>query len=101
MEKTKSLLEKNWIWSALAFGIPIVVAILICAAAGIYPFGENCMLHIDMYHQYCPFFMEFWEKLHEGGSLLYFGSAGFLNEVLIPCPPTRLWAYWSIMWRGV
>ena len=61
-EKCKQLLEKKWIWSAAAFGIPFIASVIICAAMGIYPFGENCVLHVDMYHQYCPFFMEFHKK---------------------------------------
>ena len=100
-ERYKSLMEKNWIWGASAFGIPFIVCVIICAANGIYPFGENCILHIDMYHQYCPFFMEFREKLTEGGSLLYSWNLGLgsdfvalyayylaspLNWLLILCP---------------
>ena len=55
----KDMIETKWMWRAVAFGIPFVVSILICAAKEIYPFGNNCILHVDMYHQYCPFFMEF------------------------------------------
>lgn len=101
VEKANALLKKNWIWSALAFGIPFVVSIIICAGAGIYPFGENCILHVDMYHQYCPFFMELQDKLTSGGSLLYSWNLGLgsdfvalyayylaspLNWLLILCP---------------
>lgn len=101
MEKVNALLKKNWIWSALAFGIPFVVSVIICAAAGIYPFGENCILHVDMYHQYCPFFMELQDKLTNGGNLLYSWNLGLgsdfvalyayylaspLNWLLILCP---------------
>ena len=100
-EKLEALFKKNWIWSVLAFAIPFVVSVIICAAAGIYPFGENCILHVDMYHQYCPFFMEFQEKLTSGGSLLYSWNMGLgsdfiahyayylaspLNWLLILCP---------------
>ena len=100
-EKIVALLKKNWIWSALAFGIPFVVSVIICAAAGIYPFGESCILHVDMYHQYCPFFMEMQEKLTSGGSFLYSWNLGLgsdfiglyayylaspLNWLLILCP---------------
>lgn len=101
IEKLKGLAKKNWIWSVCAFGIPFVVSVLICAAAGIYPFGENCILHVDMYHQYCPFFMELQEKLTSGGSLLYSWNLGLgsdfvalyayylaspLNWLLVLCP---------------
>ncbi len=81
-ERVQKLLEKNWIWSALAFGIPFFASVIICAASGVYPFGENCILHVDMYHQYCPFFMQFHEKLTEGGSLLYTWSLGLGSDFL-------------------
>ncbi|MGN1157413.1 MAG: YfhO family protein [Agathobacter sp.] len=101
MNKLKQLLEKNWIWYVLSFAIPFVVSVCICAGAGIYPFGENCILHMDMYHQYCPFFMELREKLTTGGSLLYSWNVGLgadfvslfayylsspLNWLLVLCP---------------
>ena len=100
-EKVVTLLKKNWIWSALAFAIPFVVSVVICAAQGIYPFGENCILHVDMYHQYCPFFMEMQDKLTNGGSFLYSWNLGLgsdfvglyayylaspLNWLLLLCP---------------
>ena len=81
-EKCKQLLEKKWIWSAAAFGIPFIASVIICAAMGIYPFGENCVLHVDMYHQYCPFFMEFHKKLTEGGSLLYSWDLGLGSDFI-------------------
>lgn len=101
MKNRKVILEKNWIWYTLAFMIPFVVSICICIGAGVYPFGENCILHMDMYHQYCPFFMELQEKLTSGGSLLYSWNLGLgsdfvalyayylaspLNWLLILCP---------------
>ena len=100
-EKLVALVKKNWIWSAFAFGIPFVVSIIICASMGIYPFGENCILHVDMYHQYCPFFTEFMNKLKAGDSLLYSWSIGLgadfvslyayylaspLNWLIVLCP---------------
>lgn len=54
-----------------AFLLPVILALLVCVSSGIYPFGEKCMLHIDMYHQYEPFFTEFMDKLKNGDSLLY------------------------------
>ena len=100
-KKWNVLFEKKWIWSALAFAIPFLASVIICAGCGIYPFGENCILHVDMYHQYCPFFMELREKLTTGGSLLYSWNLGLgsdfislyayylaspLNWLLILCP---------------
>lgn len=74
--------NKNWFWSAITFGIPFLVSVLICAGCGIYPFGENCILHVDMYHQYCPFFMELHEKLTTGGSLFFSWNLGLGSDFL-------------------
>ena len=100
-EKIGTLLKKNRIWSVFAFAIPFVASVIICAAQGIYPFGENCILHVDMYHQYCPFFMEMQDKLANGDSFLYSWNLGLgsdfiglyayylaspLNWLLLLCP---------------
>lgn len=84
-----------------AFMLPFLIAVIICADHGIYPFGDRCMLHIDMYHQYCPFFTELMEKLKSGGSLFYSWDIGLgadfvslyayylaspLNWLIVLCP---------------
>ena len=66
----KETRKSEW-GSWLAFLIPFVIAIAVCIDHGVYPFGERCILQVDMYHQYCPFFMEFMEKLKSGESLFY------------------------------
>ncbi len=66
-----SRLKSNWKWYLCAFGLPFIISVFICIKNGVYPFGENCILHIDMYHQYEPFFTEFMDKLKQGDSLLY------------------------------
>ncbi len=101
MDKVRAFFDKKWIWYVLAFMIPFVVSVCICAGAGIYPFGQNCILHVDMYHQYCPFFTELREKLTTGGSLLYSWNLGLgadfvslfayylsspMNWLLVLCP---------------
>lgn len=89
-------------WSNLAaFGIPFIICVIICIGNGVYPFGEECILEMDMYHQYCPFFLEFRDKLVNGGSLLYSWDLGLgsdfvslyayylaspLNWLIILCP---------------
>ena len=59
-----------------AFCIPFLITLIICVNREIYPFGDQCMLHIDMYHQYCPFFTELMEKLKTGGSPFYSWNIG-------------------------
>lgn len=59
-----------------AFFVPVIVMIIIFAQRGIFPFGEECFLRTDMYHQYAPFFSEFQYKLTHGKSLLYSWDIG-------------------------
>lgn len=68
-------LPKN-ICFILAFLIPILIMIGIYIARGIYPFGKDCFLRTDMYHQYAPFFSEFYYKIKNGGSLFYSWNIG-------------------------
>lgn len=65
-----------------AFGLPVMISLLICIRNGVYPFGENCILHIDMYHQYEPFFTEFMDKLKKGEELLYSFRLGIGSDFL-------------------
>ena len=93
--------EHNRLFEAAAFALPFLICVIICIANGVYPFGENCILNMDMYHQYCPFFTEFMEKLKQGGSMQYSWNLGLgsdfvslyayylsspLNFLLVFCP---------------
>ncbi len=66
----------------LAFLIPFLIMLGVCIAKGIYPFGDQCFLHIDMYHQYCPFFAEFQERLQNGNSLMYAWELGLGSDFM-------------------
>jgi len=96
----------------LSFLIPFLVMGGICVNHGIYPFGENCFLHIDMYHQYAPFYMEFLNKLQSHSSLLYSWNLGLgsdfvstytyylaspINWLLIFCPKNFLIEFMTIL----
>ena len=73
--------KKSNKWAYLAaFLIPFLICVIICIANGVYPFGDYCILHVDMYHQYCPFFTEFLEKLQNGGSLMYSWNLGLGSD---------------------
>lgn len=71
-EKIKSIHPMYYI----SFFLPLVIMIAIFAVRGIYPFGDNVYLRSDMYHQYCPFFSELWDKIRNGGSLFYSWEIG-------------------------
>lgn len=60
----------------LAFIIPFITMLVIFAIRKIYPFGDRSFLHIDMYHQYFPFLVEFYHKIKNGESLLYSWNTG-------------------------
>lgn len=59
-----------------AFFIPFIIMAAACISAEYYPFGDNQMAVIDMYHQYIPFLSELQYKLQSGGSLLYSWNGG-------------------------
>ncbi|MBE5890935.1 MAG: hypothetical protein E7282_08205 [Lachnospiraceae bacterium] len=67
-------------YELFAFLIPFLAVVVICIGNRVYPFGNQCMLHIDMYHQYCPFFTEFLEKLKNGQSLFYTWNLGLGSD---------------------
>lgn len=72
----------------LAFLIPVFILSGIYIIRDIYPFGEACFLRTDMYHQYAPFFSEFYNKLHNNGSLTYSWNIGMGTNF------TALYAYY-------
>lgn len=55
---------------------PIIIMVLLYASRSIFPFGTNCYLRSDMYHQYAPFFSELWDKIRHGESLTYSWDIG-------------------------
>ncbi len=80
--KIKAFLRRNKLIFA-AFFLPVALVIIAFAVTGIYPFGENQIAVIDMYHQYVPFLSELQHKLHDGSSLFYTwdgaGGSNFWN----------------------
>ncbi|MCM1259005.1 MAG: YfhO family protein [Roseburia sp.] len=96
----------------LAFFLPVFISMAILKKNNVYPFGENCILHIDMYHQYAPFFTELMDKLKHGESLLYSFQIGLgsdfvslfayylaspLNWLLIFCPKDHVIEFMTIL----
>lgn len=60
----------------MAFIIPLLILTAAYIALGVYPFGERQVQIIDSYHQYAPFFSEFYRKLWNGESLFYSFNGG-------------------------
>lgn len=76
LDNTDSLIPCGNITYIIAFVIPLMVFIALYYLKDIYPFGDNCYLRSDMYHQYAPFFSELWDKLRNGESLTYSWDIG-------------------------
>lgn len=79
-QRTKYLKKNNRGAYLAAFLIPLLICVIICIGNEVYPFGSQCILHVDMYHQYCPFFVEFLNKLRSGGSLMYSWNLGLGSD---------------------
>ncbi len=94
------------------FLIPLLIAVSICIAHGVYPAGEQCILQVDMYHQYCPFFSELLHKIRTGGSIFYSWNIGLgadfvslfsyylaspLNILLLLCPREFIVEFMTIL----
>ncbi len=97
---------------AASFLLPLLLVVIVCISHEVYPFGDQCILHIDMYHQYCPFFTELLHKLREGGSAFYTWNVGLgvdfvslyayylaspLNWLLIFCPQGAVIEFMTIL----
>jgi len=72
----KDLIKKADKLYILSFFIPALILFIIFVKDEIFPFGDRSFLHIDMYHQYLPFLVEFYHKLKSGESLLYSWNTG-------------------------
>lgn len=78
MKSKKSIkLDKLYLFSFL---VPALIMLAIFIIRKIYPFGDRSFLHIDMYHQYFPFLVEFYHKLKNGESLLYSWHTGIGSD---------------------
>ena len=75
LQASSSSSKSKYVYLA-AFFTPVILLAVIIICGGSFPFGDNCILKTDMYHQYAPFFSEFREKLQHGGSLKFTWDLG-------------------------
>ncbi len=59
-----------------AFFLPVVIMLIVIIGKNIYPFGNNCFLRTDLYHQYLPFMCEFHRRIVNGESLNFSWNLG-------------------------
>lgn len=73
-------IKEYWPQYLLAFLFPTLTVLAALAITGCYPFGERTMLTVDLYHQYCPFLVNFRDKFWAGESLFYSWNDGLGQE---------------------
>ena len=66
----------------LATSITCIILLITYAFSGFFPFGENSILRVDLYHQYAPFHEELRQKILTGDSLFYSWQGGLGKEFL-------------------
>ena len=84
MLQVSSLFSKSRNVCLLSFITVSLIFLFVTIAGEVYPFGDQCILRTDMYHQYAPFFSELRDKLRSGGSLNFTWDLGLgVNFVAI------------------
>ena len=83
----KSILNSNLTY-VIAFVLPLIMMAALYYTREIFPWGSDCYLRSDMYHQYAPFFSELWHKIRNGESLTYSWDIGMGTNF------TSLYAYY-------
>ncbi|MDR1688443.1 MAG: YfhO family protein [Clostridiales bacterium] len=68
--------KTDWIYPAVSFLLPVLLICVIFALNGYYPFGEGLIFVSDLELQYYPFISGLWQKIREGGSLLWSWQSG-------------------------
>lgn len=80
-KKLKQWYLKNMVY-VYSVGITFVVMFAMWIFNKLGPFGGRNMMLIDGIHQYVPFFSEYYDKLKNGGSLLYTWDVGMGGNFL-------------------
>ena len=76
MLQVSSLFSKSRNVCLLSFITVSLIFLFVTIAGEVYPFGDQCILRTDMYHQYAPFFSELRNKLRSGETLNFTWNLG-------------------------
>lgn len=66
----------------MSAGIAAVIMVFAYAVWEFFPFGENIILRMDLYHQYAPLYAELYERVFGGDSLIYSFTSGLGSSFL-------------------
>ncbi len=73
--KRQNLLRRNR-YVLLSFAMAAGTMLIVYLCTGVFPFGGNTMLRMDLYHQYGPLFAELYDRLFAHESLQYSWTSG-------------------------
>lgn len=79
--KKQSIISRNsnCVMSAVIAAVIMLFAYVVWE---FFPFGENIILRMDLYHQYAPLYAELYERVFGGDSLLYSFTSGLGSSFL-------------------
>ncbi len=76
--------KENWFYAnryvIAAFFCTAIIMIITYILRHVYPFGDQIVLKVDLYHQYAPFHEELRSRIFNGQSLLYSWEGGLGKE---------------------
>ena len=70
-------------YAILAFVLTACIMLVSYIARRIYPFGDQIILKVDLYHQYAPFHEELRHRILNGQSLMYSWEGGLGKEFFV------------------
>lgn len=78
--------KENWFASnrfiIITFVLTALIMLLTYILRGVYPFGDQIVLKVDLYHQYAPFHEELRSRILNGQSLFYSWEGGLGKEFI-------------------
>lgn len=76
MSKKKSRFFFDNRYILISFGATAGLMLIVYLCTQVFPFGDNTVLRMDLYHQYGPLFSELYDKIFSGGSFKYSWTSG-------------------------
>ena len=76
MKKQKGRLFYDNRFVFAACGIAAGIMLIVYACTSVFPFGDNTVLRMDLYHQYGPLFAELYDRIFAGKGLAYSWTSG-------------------------
>ncbi len=87
MSSSKSLNENKFFaenkYILLTFFLALLIYGITYALRDVFPFGDQIVLKVDLYHQYAPFHEELRSRILNGQSLFYSWEGGLGKEFLV------------------